>query len=168
MKIAIITIGPQGAGKSWYSEERIAENPDWDYVSRDQIMKELLGPDCMGFNPYTNEHLYVFKEMWERVAAAAAGECSALILDCFNMGSAGRKNLCEKLRLAGFGIIIGWQFITPMKLAVDQLIRRGGGESWTRSFMERDFKHYWEDLPKIEDGFDSLIEVDPRQLRLKI
>lgn len=122
MNRAIITVGPQGAGKSTFCEQIVMERPSVKLISRDQIFKEVLGKVYL--NPYTDNCRPATTELWRRVEEALRGEDITLILDYMNVSDLDRNCLSDRLRTLNADSVEAWVFTTPESVCWERLIRR--------------------------------------------
>jgi len=171
-KLAILTIGPQGAGKSTFCEEILRTHPEILSVSRDKILMELFGDVFL--SPYTGGHEIGYKVMWERVADCLTRDETTLILDCWNGPREELKGICDALRSLGVRTVGGWYFVTPEDACLAWRMKKVMAEpakedpKWERfrqnsardGFLEH-FRFFHSHPVDLSHGLDFLVKIDP-------
>lgn len=180
MKTAILTVGPQGAGKTTFCEQAVTANPDIRYVSRDKVLLEMFGGAWL--DPYTSAHLTGIERFWEivqQILRDSIGD-TKVILDLWNEDCSDRFRITRKLRDWDVDVIKAWYFVTPLETSMrwffkreyepakkpskwDDLADALHRNSYTRVF--RQFHDNAEDV-KCRDYFDSAVGINPLQLML--
>lgn len=178
MRKAILTAGPQGAGKTSFCKEIIQHRPEVVIVELDAIWEELVeihGKSSSVFDPYCGGHLIGERLMWQRVEEKLAGSNPmTIILDAYRGFPEDRSSTAKKLRSLGVDCVELWYFVTPEAVCLQQYETREGSK-WTTelqketflSSRQRDFR-LWHSRP-IEDhsdesSFDNIKMINPLQL----
>lgn len=170
MREAIVTVGPQGAGKSTFCEKIVALYPKIKLVSRDAILLELFG--SVYLNPYTGGHQLAFEKMWELVAEHLQQEDLVLILDCWNDDARGRRDITRKLRYLGAETVNAWYFITPEETCIDWVMAKLAAiakkekitfDSERESYVDY-YRGYHRQPVRLIQGFDAIIKVNPLEM----
>lgn len=116
MKRVILTVGPQGSGKSTFCEGIAAAYPDIIIVSRDAILLEMFG--SVWLSPHTGEHYAGKEKMWKILSKHLTCDSATVILDCWNGSADERLAITNKLRELGANKIEAWRFTTPEETCV--------------------------------------------------
>lgn len=177
MRRAILTIGPQGAGKSTFCEKVVEAHPEVILVSRDVIRMELFG--TVFLDRYTGGGEYAQEKMWEAVKGHLSQTNVVLILDCWNGYGHERTEMTRRLRESGADRVDGWYFTTPRETCVHWRLVRDGMEKERDPpglvLMDRAFRTelYGEDYVlfhaqaiALDQGFDSIRQINPLELPL--
>lgn len=123
MKRAILTVGPQYAGKSTFCKRATKAFPHVLYVSRDEILVRVFGSTCL--SPYTNDHEVGLGIMWNQIHEQLRRlDEFMLILDAWNGFPREREEMVQKLRRCGAERVDAWYFITPVEQCVEWSIKR--------------------------------------------
>lgn len=119
MRRAILSNGPQGAGKTTFCREVVRHRPEIVIIERDEILIELFGQTCL--SPYGCCHEYGEQVMWGRVQEVLAdNENVDVILDTWCGYPRERARSADKLRKLGAEIVDLWYFVTPEEVCVRQ------------------------------------------------
>lgn len=175
MKTVILTVGPQGAGKSTYCERVIQTHPDIQLLSRDKLLKQLFG--SVWLDPYAGGHYYAMEQLWKHVRTTLerATDHTTLILDCWNGSLRERSLIVAKLHEAGADKVIAWYFTTPLEQCVHWFVDReceDEEEEWKRQSRERSCRHNFHLFHMLASdvkqgiGFDHVRQINPTQLQL--
>lgn len=172
MRKAILTAGPQGAGKTMFCKEVVRHRPEIILIERDAILMELFGPRL---DPYSGGHIIGEDAMWERVKMMLAGSADiTMILDAWYGYPDGRSGAAKRLRSFGADCVNMWYFVTPEEVCLRQYGARelADKEDWLRranlECCRRNFRAY-HSMP-IEDAsfrgscFDIIKMINPRQM----
>jgi hypothetical protein len=134
MNRAIVTAGPQGAGKTTFCKEILKHYPDVILVERDAILIELYGKTHL--DPYIGGHHYCGQVMWERIAQILLEKDEVtLILDTWLGWPESRNRAGERLRQMGAEQVDLWYFTTPEEVCIKQYDARersGWTSDWQR------------------------------------
>lgn len=171
MKRVILTVGPQGAGKSTYCEAVCRAHPEVVLISRDAILIELYG--TVWLDSYSGGHLEGERIMWRRVRQQLKEPNLTLILDCWN-GAADRPEMTATLRRFGADWIGVWQFMTPLETACEWFFARSPNDyshlqPEHAARMHRLDRVYYCDAytafhrqsVSLEQGFDKIRQINP-------
>lgn len=175
MKEAILTVGPQGSGKSCFCEKAVALDPGLSLISRDKILLELFG--SVFLDAYSGGHYHAYGVMWERVKEQVeATSDSRIVLDTWNGGAIDRKAIIEILRGLGVERVVAWYFVTPVETvsewfwnkpgiakSSEMCTRQGQGLTFfSEKAPEHDYKlfHKWAGGIDL-DGFDEVVRINP-------
>ncbi len=112
MQRAILTIGPQCAGKSTFCEKVVEKYPNVVMVSRDAILRRLFG--SVWRSPYSNDFFVAWQELWKEAAEYLKKPDTTLIVDGYNPSLSKRREIVAKLRELGAQRVYGWHFVTPV------------------------------------------------------
>lgn len=173
MKRAILTVGPQYAGKSTFCEKVVVAHPEVVIISRDKLRVQVYG--SVYTDPYQTNGWEAERLMWEAVAKHLAQPEIALILDCWNLSAAERQNIFQKLKDYGATRIDLWHFTTSPDTCVQWSLKRdppsgGTDERWHQAridsqsfFCRRNCDLFRRETHGIENepGFDTLVNIDP-------
>lgn len=167
MKIAVLTLGPRGAGKTTFCKEVVRARPEIGFVERDAILLELYG----GVFVDSGLELYTRRKIFERVSALLESNKTTVILDAWTMLAWDRREMVDTLRVLGFGRVVGWHFVTPEEDVVRQFLTREATSVSPWRFMAADAvlaecQRYRTHRVELEQGFDHLVEINPMQRRL--
>ena len=167
MKKVILTSGPRGAGKSRYCKTIVQQSPEIIIVSRDDVLMELFGKTSL--NPYDGSMHYGYDVYWKRIQEILKLDNYFLIMDCWNGTSGERINTIRTLRMSGVEQVICWQFITPLQDCLKWFFQKEDSRGYIESGIRRDYALYHELAASIEeDGFDSVVKINPLQLEFSI
>lgn len=177
MKTAILTVGPQGAGKSTYCEKTMAAHPDIFYVSRDKILTELYGSAWL--DPYSGAHQHGMEQVWETIAKVCqqGNDQGVMIVDVWNQDHLDRLRIVHKLRELYFEIVKAWYFVTPLEISMRwfygrENVSENKNSKWAalandlrRCSYTRCFRGYHHDAEDVRNGklFDSVVFINPLQ-----
>lgn len=176
MRLAILTAGPRGAGKTTYCHRIVSHQPNIHLISRDDVFIEIYGTTL--FDPYSGPPLKGLEVMWSRVEGSLQRTDSITILDCWNGFNGDRQYMAEKLRELGADRVIIWYFITPLECCLrwfQAKPRSEGGETdngqlrpGRRRDLASDFRLYHSKIVPdfLEEYFDSTIRINTAQLDL--
>ncbi|MEK7103552.1 MAG: AAA family ATPase [Patescibacteria group bacterium] len=159
MKRVILTIGPQGSGKTTFCSRVIFQYPAINFVCRDTILNDLYGKAWM--DPYTNCAAEGMKKVWEQVKNILSKRGDVVLLfDRWNESPSERICITERLREYGSEYIEGWYFITPEKRCLQWYEQRERSSHALYS-IKRHYRRYHACSVALEQGFDEIIEIDP-------
>lgn len=173
MKRVILTVGPQGAGKSTYCSRVLAAHSDILLVSRDDICIQYYGSPFI--NPYTGGHHHVRALMWERAKELLERDSVTLLLDAFTISSAERSEMVQTLVLYGADKVEALQFMTPPAVCskwyfnrhVTEADRqRKNFETWRARELDsyaKIFQKYYERNTSMGQGFYRVYGINPMQ-----
>lgn len=171
MRRVIVTVGPQGAGKSTFCERAIEANSHLALISRDAILIEMYG--SVWQDPYTGAHHYALEEMWRRVRSVLERETVTLLLDCWN-DEVKRQEIPRKLKgEMRVDRVEAWYFVTPpdvccrwfytreprnyANLTPEQVRKE---QAWDRKLYLARYEDYHRYPPTIPP-FDAVRSIDP-------
>lgn len=169
MRKVILTVGPQGAGKSHLCQQIVAARPGIILISRDAILNELFG--TVWLDPYTGAHLVAQEEMWRRLEAHLDQSDSAtIILDAWNGFADERWEIASRLRSRDTDWIEAWRFVTPEDICVAWYLNRENKQSDDRRTREcraaicrNNYRLYHEQPVEFDQGFDLIRAINPLQ-----
>lgn len=122
MKYAVLTVGPQGSGKSTFCEKVIAANPHVQLVSRDKILIEMFG--TFRFDGYSGQYKEGWEELWKRVKTALRKDDALVIVDAWNDDALSRVKITHTLRRFGADLLAAWLFSVPQEVHTEWLFAR--------------------------------------------
>jgi predicted kinase len=161
MKEAFLTIGPIGSGKSTFCNEVAKKEPGFVLVSRDAILIEMFG--TVWLDSYTGGHFEAYERMWKEVEKhlATAGSL-AVILDCWNGFARERRDIARRLRYLGAERVVGLYFTTPEDTCVTwRTAKEAGKTGLDKDAYMRDYRLFHSQPINIQQGFDSIVNIDP-------
>jgi len=172
MKQVVLTIGPQGTGKSTFCHQVIKSHPEILMVSRDAILVEMFGSAYL--DSYSGGHWAALEKMWEIVKTYMSRAEVLMILDCWNCIPEERREITKNLKTLGVDRIGAWYFVTPEDVCLRWYMGRTqselkkAGPQW-KNFREegmRDsfLRHYeWFHSERVDcsQGFDFIIKLNP-------
>ncbi len=175
MRIAYVTIGPQGSGKTTFCKKIVKGMPSVHYVSRDKILMQMFG--SVYTNPYDGSYEYAIHSMWKKIKNILnknKKECR-LILDTWNGYASTRGNIVRDLRSLGVDLVYGWYFFVDTDKCVEWFFSKKSEDKMT--FSESSCRHnhrlYYSqpvegDYSDTDSGkyFDSVVKINPLQLTL--
>lgn len=170
MKTVVMTVGPQGAGKTTYCQNVVTANPGVKFLSVDLFFMERFGK--IGFDPYTGEVNYAWNCFWEYVEQSLKqAECDAtILLDCWNPTASARRAIRERLKTYGAQRIVAWYFVTPSEVCGRWFSQRTYQiqNHWTAAGRVRDALRFYEEADDVRKGigFDSVHTINILQLQL--
>lgn len=148
MKEIILTVGPQGSGKSTFCEKVAVSDPDLVVISRDAILTELFGTAFL--DAYTGGHFHAEEVMWRRVRnEIKTSSKSRMILDCWNGFPSERRKIVTHLWNCGVKRIVAWYFVTPIEAVSEWFWKKPGVArmSQMRELHGQGFTFFGEDAP---------------------
>ncbi len=166
MKEVILTVGPQGSGKTVFCNKAVTFDPNTVMVSRDEILVELFG--SVFLDSYSGGHFHAHDVMWQRIEEKIqTSSNSRFILDTWNGNSQERIAIIKKLRALGVDRILAWYFVTPVKNVSEWFWMKPGVAKtvdW-RNQQGQNLVFFSEDAPKRDHElfhtFASEIDLDP-------
>ena len=173
MKTVIMTVGPQGAGKTTFCEKAVVANPDIKLISVDTFFMEKFGK--LGFDPYTGEVHYAWDCFWGHLAecVASMGSKATVLLDCWNPTKGARNRIRERLESYGAERVVAWYFVTTTQtcgrwFGAREHARRRTSLDLLQEMSSRNARIFHKDAEDVRQGvgFDAVHFIDPQQLRL--
>ena len=175
MKEIVLTVGPQGSGKSTFCEKIVALDPDSVLISRDAVLIDLFG--SVFLDSYSGGHIHAYEVMWEMVKRELqTSKKSRLILDVWNGTSQDRGGILQILRGLGAEKVVAWYFITPIEVVQEWFWKKPGvartsdmkdrrGEQvvyFSDSTPSRDYVLFSKFAKEIDkESFDRVVRVNP-------
>jgi predicted kinase len=179
MKRAIVTIGPQYAGKSSYCKRVMALKPALTYISRDEILTQMFG--TVWLDSYSGGHYSAWERMWKTVEQAyQVLPCvpTTVLLDAWNGGRTDRQEIANRLRGCGVSHIEGWYFTTSVEQCMtwqdarDPYVPKNPGSKWAElslSVRKSTYKGHYDFFHgqhiNTEGIFDRVREIDPLKIQ---
>lgn len=167
----IITVGPQGAGKTTFCTSLMAEanSERVTLFSRDSFLEDLFGKDA--WNPYLGLSISGMQQFWQAVARDIQTK-DAVVIDSFFPAPYVFEDMLKQLRkeLGGnYSIDVEalW-FTTPDSLTAEQFVqrtRRPGDQLhgfWYTVALEK-ARQFWTTAIHLKDLIPTVWEIDPRQ-----
>ncbi len=147
MKTVILTVGPQGSGKSTYCDKVATIHPDIILLSRDKLLNEMFGDTWL--DPYCGGHYVVMERLFEILSETLGTNTpqTTILLDCWNGSERERHQLLKKLRDLGAEKIIGWYFVTPLATTIQWFLRREcstNSSDWEKESKEHMCRHNYQ------------------------
>ncbi len=174
-KTVVLTVGPQGSGKSTFCDKIIANNQDITLISRDRILIDLVGSTYT--DSYCVDHEYALEIMWKKVRSHLRESPHNIILDTWNGCSEDRNDIIKCLRNLGVETIIAWYFITPVQYVerwfwekpevarTSEMRSKPGRVYFSDDVPAKDYELFHRLALNIENnGFDEIIRINPLQL----
>jgi len=123
MKRVVLTIGPQYAGKSTFSEQVVKAYSEVILASRDKVLMRLFGKVYL--DSYSGGHYAAWDELWKEVDGHLQQLSNVtLILDAWNGPPEDRRPIVEKLRAMGVDRVEAWHFVTPLETCIKWMEKR--------------------------------------------
>lgn len=157
MKTVILTSGPQGAGKSTFCQQVVAESLGTSLVSRDDYLLEKYGTTV--FYTYCFSPTDIHKDLF-KIIKKELSQKDTIIFDCWNGYSFERKFLIKEMRELNVDKIVCWKFLTPLNLCKKWYFEREKSNYWKPNY----FTYHRLSQNIKEDGFDSIRYINPLQL----
>jgi predicted kinase len=175
MKIACLTSGPRGAGKSTYSALAKKSNQNIVILDRDRFYAEQFG--SYYFDPYTGMHVYADKIFKQHIinSVKKAQENCRIIIDAWNGFPSERQDYAELLRSAGIKMLACWYFTTPLKTCLEWFEQKEEGDKMSTMGTTYHYHLYHEKAQDLKSFnydnrkcayFDRVYEINPLQLSL--
>lgn len=174
MREVILTVGPRGAGKSFFCKKALALDPSIIMVSRDEIHLALFGKTSLC--PYEGGHFLAEEKMLEAMRKALIPNDVRIVLDAWNGRRAERQRIIKMLRGMEVDRVVAWYFVTSVekveewfwqkldvaKLGFAQGAREKGKIMYLEDAPRRDHERFHELASDIDsDGFDEIVRIDP-------
>jgi len=172
MRQVILTVGPQGVGKSTFCDQIVKSYPEIVLVSRDAILMELFGEVYL--DSYSSGHYVALERMWELVAEHMRRDDVTIVLDCWNGFAEERRKITKKLRSLKTDMIGAWYFITPKDISLGWRMEKVRAENEGKDTR---WKKIWEDIKRdsfLHDyqlfhsqpincgqGFNFIVKINP-------
>lgn len=179
MKEVILTVGPQGAGKTTFCKKIVKAHPEIAYVSRDEVLTEMFGKTSL--NPYTGGHIVAFERMLDIVAEQLDQPNARMILDCWNGFPGERVAITQRLRFFGADRVEAWRFVTPEETCIKWFMDREEATVPDKSTDERwrqlrrdmaidscrsNYALYHRQPVELDQGFNFITCIDPSSQKL--
>lgn len=152
MNKLIILIGIPGSGKSTYAKKILEQNPDWKYVSRDEIRYQYVSDQ----EHYFDHEYDVYKEFCNRIDMHLLNG-DTVIADATHMNKASRDKLLNSLT-APIDFKVAVVMTTPFEVCKERNSKR---EGITRVPDSEMFKMWHRFYPpnKVNEDFDLIVRV---------
>jgi predicted kinase len=181
MRVAYLTSGPRGSGKSTYVHRIRKTSPGVIVVDRDEICRKEFG--SVSFDPYTGMHYVADELLNKRIkeAVLSSNENAKIIIDAWNGFFATRLKFIGLLRDLNVEHIVCWYFITPLDVCLKWFRKKTdiGGFSDSSCIWDYNLFHseasdinYPEEFHMVENvdidnhRFNSVWKINPSQLTL--
>jgi len=161
MKEVILTVGPQGAGKTTFCEKIIQAHPEIKYISRDAILVEMydVSPHMLGSDECELGLAKMYDELQRELEEPGD---TRIIIDCWCATKKERKAIIERIKFfdEGTHTIGAWHFITPEEKYLEWWEVKYG-PAWTMTVAMNTFA-YRQYADKIEhsEGFNFIKEIN--------
>jgi predicted kinase len=178
-KTVYLTVGPRGAGKSYYCKNVLVQRKGMVLISRDEIMMERYGTVHTSYGAGQPEAMEAVKAMLLQHLSDKAGR--GIVLDVWNGTSDERKDLIAVSRSYGAKKVVALYFVTPVEY-VEKWFWLKPGVAKSNEWKEKQGQGYVffsKDAPTNDhelfhgfaadidtDGFDRIIRINPLQLEL--
>lgn len=175
-KCVYLLVGQRGAGKSFYANLLLANQPELLLISRDEILVRKFG--STNTNPYGEAQWYTLEVLHRFLRfVLRTRPIVKIVLDCWTGDSSGRASLVQKLREYGATRVVALYFVTPREvvnswfwlkpgIAKMEEMRNPAGENlvyFSADAPSRDYDAFHRLARHINsDGFDQVIRIDPR------
>ncbi len=165
----LVTVGPQGAGKTTFCEQLVKEVPGLAYANRDKFLEERYGKAA--WNPYTGCMEEGLKEFYQHIASLV-NENDVVLVECFHLGLAQFGYMMHQIRTeidytSRSVVYEALQFTTPENVCVDWYVGRYKPEdNFVKHYADlarHNFKQFWRINHSFAEKFESVLEVDPSQ-----
>lgn len=127
---------------------------------------EFLGPDMLRHEKYGDEKNHgddkaLWVDLRSRVAVALK-EGKTVVVDSTFHTAKRREHFIEHVRANGVKTIEGLYFDIPLETLVSRSTGRHaqGGKKVTGGYIETVYQELQDNLPKLEEGFDTLMRID--------
>lgn len=172
MKIAYLTSGPRGAGKSTFVAQLQKENPLLLVFDRDKFFDQEFGNSWLDHYVFPDVvRMKIIEEEIRNIINLNGGNAS-LIVDCYNGTYGARIDISRMLRRIGIDVVNCLYFVTPFSTCFRWFRSKSDGFKYSNMAINYNYKIYHteaDDLRnpnKSKDTFDRIFRVNPLQLRL--
>lgn len=146
-------VGLPGSGKSTYAKQKLLKiNPDWEYVSRDEVRYQYVSDQAHYFD---HEH-EVYKEFCNRISMHLANN-KTVIADATHLTRASRSKLILSLDVLPDTIYVV-VMTTPFELCLERNAGREGIVRVPDKVMYQMKNNYQRPNAVVED-FDKVVYV---------
>jgi len=175
-KCVYLLVGQRGAGKSYYAERILANQPELSLISRDEILVRKFG--STDTNPYGGAQWYALEVMHRLLRfVLRTRPMVKIVLDCWTEDSKKRISLIQKLREYGANRVVALYLVTPREVVnswfwlkpgiakVEEMKSRSGENLvyFLADAPSRDYDAFHRLAQQIDsDGFDQVVRIDPR------
>ncbi len=167
MKRVILTIGPQGAGKSTFCKAFLKLNPNFQLISRDKILIELFGTTWL--DGYSGGHYHAYVVMLERLQEALKPKNCTTILDYWTGYAEERRSLINEIKnICPIDEVYGWFFTTPEDTCVKWFFQKNQQVSISEDGIRSNYKIFHKQPVDLDQGFDFIKKINPLQMDIKI
>jgi predicted kinase len=159
MSKVIIGVGIPGSGKTT-TLKKLSEEYSYEYICPDDIREELSGGNAMDHSRNS--------EVWDIAnnrLKEALKSGKNVVFDATSARVNDRRNLIKLARESGAEKVQGVFAAVPFGIAQERNIARGmeGGRVVPKEAMDRMYDLLKRHPPTIEDGFDSVIDINEFQ-----
>lgn len=164
MKIAYLTSGPRGAGKTTYVDAIKEIVPSIPVICNDRLWMEIYGTTL--HDPYSCNHRVVSSQLFRLLKQYLSSEekSNVVLVDSWNGFSRDRRDFIWRARELGADKVYCLQFFLPIDVNVDWFMKKTDKGSLTEADVRWNYDLYYEEARGIEsDGFDLIIPVYPCQ-----
>jgi hypothetical protein len=167
----IITVGPQGAGKTTFCTSLMAgaNTERVSLFSRDNFLEGLFGKDA--WNPYLGLYVPGMEEFWRAVAKDIQAK-DVVLVDSFFPAPRFLEDMKKQLRVElGDSYPLKFEalwFTTPDSLSAKQYVQRTRlpgdhmYDFWLNKALQQ-ARQFWATAIHLKDLIPTLWEIDPRQ-----
>ena len=183
MKIAYLTSGPRGAGKTTFVSLVKQANPEVLVIDRDEIYAKEFGRS--GFDSYSGMHIVAARFLREQMIeiVSSADKDAKIIVDAWNGFWNERRYFIRLLRDFGVEVVVCWYFVTPLSACLKWYMQKGlagfseGSCIWDYELYHKeaeDINHPEHEIYCLEKDeldfdcskFDMICRINPLQLSL--
>lgn len=158
MSHLLLLIGLPGSGKSSLTTQLMQQCPKRRIVSTDAIRSQLFGDERIQ-GDWLKIEREITRQFQQTVEQSNAGEVSEGIYDATNAVRSQRREAIELARTCGFTQITGVWLKTPLWLCLQRNYQRD--RQVPENIILKMHRRLLGAVPRVEEGFDRLIELQP-------
>jgi len=172
MKIAYLTSGPRGAGKSTFVAQLQKENSSLLVFDRDKFFYQKFGNEWL--DPYIFPdvvRMEIIEEEIKNIINSTGGNIN-LIVDCYNGTYRARIDINRMLRRIGIDVVNCLYFITSLSICFRWFRSKPDGFKYSSIAIKHNYESYHAEADDLRNQnnsngqFDRIFQINPLQLRI--